>query len=868
MAKKLILIDGHGLAFRGFYALPETLTASDGTPTNAIVGFTNMLLKAMDKWKTDAVGLFFDPKGPTRRNEMYDKYKAGRKPTPDAFKVQLPLIIDISRAMGIPVFIRDGVEADDYIVSTARYASKQGWQVLILSADKDLFQIIDNNISVVRPSKGVSDFDFYDRDFFVKKYGFEPVRMADYLALTGDAVDNIPGVPGIGDKTASELVSKYESIEDIYTHIDDFKGAKRTKLENGMDSALSSRELVIPLDTEPVLLDDMKVVAPDELVLRDLCARLGMRKLLQKFGFDDSGKIEGDPHHSGEQSPQQLNDTVLNVQTMVNDAVKARITIVALGQILSSDEISLAYEQNEEQLVFYVADNNNNVACVNEDELKNSTEWNEWILHGKLTLYGYRRLIAITTVCLPFPEHIRDLEAVHYMLHPDRGSSAIEKTLGMQLPQGADLACKLTSLYEKFAAELKGTEADNLLHKLDVPLSPVLARIQKNGIYVCKDKLIRLSDELNSSIEKTENDIAEKIGERINLNSPKQVGYVLFEQLKLPVIKKNKTGYSTGIEVLDELSRLPEPLCDVPLKMIEYREQSKMLSGFVVPFLKLAEEGDGKIHSTFDQFATGTGRLASYDPNVQNIPQFGSWAEKFRSVFVPSSPDRIFVAADYSQIELRVLAHLSGEQRLIDAFNEDRDVHMETASWVFGLPAEDITKEQRRFAKVVNFGLLYGMTAHGLAQRLGISRPQAASIVERYFRVLPGIKRYMENSILKAKVAGKTESFFGRIRPLSEVSTIEGRGNNPIDRIAVNTPVQSTASDIAKFALLEFDASLAEKYPDAHIVLQVHDSIICECAQSDAEAIRSLLIEKMEHVCKLNVPLKVESKTGMSLNEI
>ena len=866
MVKKIILIDGHGLAFRGFYALPETLTAPDGTPTNAVVGFTNMLLKAMDRWKTDGVGLFFDPKGPTRRNEMYEKYKAGRKPTPDAFKVQLPLIIDLSRAMGIPVFIRDGIEADDYIVSTARHAAQQGWQSLILSADKDLFQIIDDNISVIRPSKGVSDFDFYDRDFFVKKYGFEPERMADYLALTGDAVDNIPGVPGIGDKTASELVSIYKGIEDIYAHIDDFKGAKRTKLENGRGSALSSKELVLPLETEPVSTDDMAVANPDERALRELCTKLGMKKLLQQLGFDNNGEYK-----SKAGGPSIQNDAIgtagLCPQHAVSEDEKYDVS-VSLDVILASDEIALAYEENESHIVFYIADKKHNVACVNECELNDSNEWNEWIRHGVLTLYGYRRLLVVSAINLPPSERICDLEAVHYLLHPDRGGKAIEKTLEMPLPCGADFAYKLAHLYEVFAAELCGSKPEELLYKLDMPLSPVLAHIQKNGICICKEKLAELSRDLKRSIEKTENDIAEKIGERINLNSPKQVGYVLFEQLKLPVIKKTKTGYSTGIEVLDELSRLPEPLCDVPLKMIEYREESKMLSGFVEPFLRLAEKGDGKIHSTFDQLATGTGRLASYDPNVQNIPQFGSWAEKFRETFIPSSPDRIFVAADYSQIELRVLAHLSGEQRLIDAFNEARDVHMETASWVFGLPAEDITKEQRRFAKVVNFGLLYGMTAHGLAQRLGISRPQAASIVERYFSVLPGIKRYMENSVLKAKVAGRTESLFGRIRPLAEVSTIEGRGNNPIDRVAINTPVQSTASDIAKFALLEFDSLLSKEFPSAHIVLQVHDSIICECDQADADHVKDLLVETMEHVCKLNVPLRVEAKTGMSLNEI
>ena len=336
----------------------------------------------------------------------------------------------------------------------------------------------------------------------------------------------------------------------------------------------------------------------------------------------------------------------------------------------------------------------------------------------------------------------------------------------------------------------------------------------------------------------------------------------------LPPIKKNHRGYSTDAYVLEELSKLPEPLCVVPRKIINYREESKVQTGFVQPFLKLSREGGGLIHSTFDHLSTGTGRLASKDPNVQNMPVFGEWADRFRACFTPRGADSVFVAADYSQIELRVLADLTGEEKLIQAFRDGQDIHLETASWVFGLPSEDITPEQRRFAKVVNFGLIYGMSAFGLAQRLGIPRPEAARMVERYFSVLPKVQKYMSDSVAEAKERGYTISHFGRIRPLAEVSTIEGRGNNPLNRVAVNSPLQSTAADIAKVALFRFDDALEKEFPAAKTVLQIHDSIVCECCEEEAAAVEKLLVKTMEAVDVLKVPLKAEPKRGRSLKEV
>ena len=859
MKKKLLLIDGHGLAFRGFYALPETLAASDGTPTNAIVGFTNMLIKCIDEFKPDALGLFFDPKGPTRRHEMFKAYKEGRKPTPEGFKVQIPMIIDISKLMGVPVFIRDGMEADDYIVSTAKNSALLDFDVTILSADKDLFQVIDENVSVMRPTKGVSEFKIYDASAFEEEYGFKPPLMADYLALLGDNIDNIPGVPGIGEKTAKELISKYGALEAIYEHTEEIPKGRRAKLEDGREQAFISRSLVVPQETEHVPSEQLVMSPPDAEALSSMCRKLGLKKILKRFELDGAmaeNKVpspkKSEISKGGEDDFSSLN----NIEE--HEAI--------FKDLLSSDVLALSSDEHEKN-IFWISDENENTASFCSDTESDEELFRKWCEHGTLLLYGYRAILAEYSLPLPPTERIIDIENAHYLLHPDRGGAAVKKTVGFDLPQGRALAPMLFGLWRIFKPQLEVSELYGLMYELDMPLAKVLSNLQKRGFKADREALLALEKELACKIVSAEESLAEMAGEKINLNSPKQVAWLLFERLNLPPIKKTATGFSTDASVLEELASMPEPLCDVPKKLMEYREESKILSGFVQPFLKLSSYGDGRIHSTFDHLATGTGRLASRDPNVQNMPVFGEWASKFRSCFVPSEGN-IFVSADYSQIELRVLAHLSGEERLINAFNEGRDVHMETASWVFGLSPEDITAEQRRFAKVVNFGLIYGMSAHGLAQRLGIPRPQAVKMVNRYFSVLPKVREYIADSIGDAKAKGYAVSLFGRRRPLSEVSTIEGRGNNPIDRVAVNTPIQSTASDIAKIALIRFSKALKDEFTGADVILQIHDSIVCECRESEADIVEKRLVEVMQGVDVLSVPVKAEAKRGYSLGSV
>ncbi|MDR3165808.1 MAG: DNA polymerase I [Synergistaceae bacterium] len=834
--KIYLLVDGHGLAFRGFYALPG-MNAHDGTPTNAVLGFFNMLLKAVDEWRPDGIGLFFDPKGPTARDAMYKEYKEGRRPTPEEFKAQMPIILELAEILGYPVFVRDGTEADDMIASTALALGKEGHEALIFSADKDMFQILRDCIKMARPSKGVSEFKLYDEKVFREEYGFEPAAMADYLALVGDSVDNIPGVKGIGDKTARALVSAYGSLDAIYEASGSVSESVRKKLECGRDAAYMSHSLVLPLPVEAVDSASMAMRPPRKAEASAILGRLGMKKLMERFNLsaDNSPEVS---------APRLPRESAAAQQTEESE----------LREILSRDRLVLTH--NPDRLT--ARDGNWTLLRASD-----AGQFEEWLKRqeSELILSDYGEYCArfdFLAFLARYRDKIRDTVLADYFYHPDAG-----------LHPALDDAGEIWNAWEAFSGGRFGDDMLGVMRQIDAPLVPVLSALRERGLYADIPALRRLDAELASKIARIETEIYEVSGGVINLNSPKQVGQLLFERLGLPAAKKTKTGYSTDVSVLEELSRLPEPMCAIPLKLLEYRECSKMSSGFVQPFMKHASSSrDGRIHSTFLHTATGTARLASRDPNVQNLPVFGEWAEKFRSAIMPKDADNIFVAADYSQIELRVLAHLSGEERLTDAFRNGRDIHLETASWVFGLEPEKITPEQRRFAKTVNFGLIYGMGAHGLASRMGIPRHQAAAIVDRYFEALPKVKIYLEQSAKDAKAAGYTRSIFGRIRPLAEVTTVEGRGAGSMDRVAVNTPIQSTAADIAKIAMIRLYAILTEKFPDTKLVLQVHDSLICETPSECADEMERVLVDVMEGVNYIDVPLKADPKRGRSLAEV
>ncbi|MDR3279184.1 MAG: DNA polymerase I [Synergistaceae bacterium] len=833
----ILLVDGHGLAFRGFYALPE-MNAPDGTPTNAVLGFFNMTLKAADEWKPDGIGIFFDPKGPTTRDGMYTEYKGGRRPTPDEFKAQMPHILELAKTLGYPVFVRDGTEADDMIASTAVALDESGFESLILSADKDLLQVLRGGIKMARPTKGVSEFKLYDRNIFKEEYGFEPAAMADYLALVGDAADNIPGVPGIGDKTARSLLSKYGSLDAIYADTNLTPAGTRLKLERGRESAYMSYSLVIPQDVAPIGADALVMSPPKREEAARILEHLGLKKLMNRLGIDGAPEDE-------------------IVSSGASPDAPGKSPATATLEAGSWDEI---FPGN-----FLILTKNPDRLTAPDGKWKDMPPGSAARLEEWMAAPGRELLLAdYGEYCERFPglgrysDSVLDAALAHYFYHPDASSH----------PAPND-ASGLMTLWGEFTDHSLSGDMLSVMRSIDAPLVPALIALKRHGLYADLDALRDLDAELTRRISAIETEIYYASGGPINLNSPRQVGELLFERLRLPALKKTKTGYSTDAMVLEELSRLPEPFCDIPRKMLEYRECSKMSSGFVQPFIKhIDSSADGRIHSTFLHSVTGTARLASRDPNVQNLPVFGEWADMFRRTITPSEPGKVFIAADYSQIELRVLAHLSGEERLIEAFRNDRDIHLETASWVFGLEPGDITPEQRRFAKTVNFGLIYGMGAHGLSARMGIPRHQAAGIVERYFEALPKVKSYLERSARDAAASGYTSSIFGRVRPLKEVSTVEGRGAGSIARVAVNTPIQSAAADMAKIALIRLHRILEEKYPDTKLVLQVHDSLICETPEETSDEMEALLVNTMEGVNFIDVPLRADPKRGSTLADV
>lgn len=837
---RVLLVDGHGLAYRAFYALPE-LSAPDGTPTQVLVGFNNMFLKILDEQKPTHICVFFDEGGPTFRHEQFKAYKETRKPTPDALKVQIPLLRECLELMGVLVHSRSGYEADDEIAATALGLTGKDADVVILTADKDMLQVLQEGIEILRPIKGVSQFRLFSTGSFEEEYGFAPRLMADYLALVGDTADNVPGVRGIGDKGAKKLLAAHGGLEGIYENLDSLPAGTRKKLEADREQAFLSLELTRLREDGVVPLEKMFFEGVMKEGFTSFCNRFGLTRLAEKFG---SGLLTDRTEEVGRETA--LPET----------------SHVSLDELLQQQRLALCFQVLDEGYRFGLAVEDGRIWEGEGAEVPHQVI--SWLSEGELLTWDYKSLCHLLPDVARIPEKVWDGRIGTYLLHPDRTPSSQsgeeEMSVGLQ-------ALRLFSKEAELEPGLK--DLDDLMRRVDLPLCPVLADMESRGLGVDGSRLRELEESLRGRLETIEREIGIHAGETINLSSPKQVAELLFERLGLPPVKKTKTGFSTDVTVLEELARLPVPEAVVPRLLLEYREASKMSTGFVRPFLDLAGDASRAcIHTTFEHTTTGTGRLSSRDPNIQNLPVFGQWAGELRSCFVPGEKGWVFVAADYSQIELRVLAHLCGDSRLREAFCEGRDIHQETAAWVFGVPAEDVTSELRRSAKVVNFGLLYGMSAFGLAQRMGIGRAEAGEIVDRYFSVFPGVRQFLEDSYNEARRLGYTQTLFGRRRPLDEVATVGGRGNGALKRVAINSPIQGTAADIAKMAMIAWERRSPEERYEGRLVLQVHDSLVCECPAENASQAAEVLKETMEGVVSLAVPLLAETKSGPTLRGV
>ncbi len=842
----LLLVDGHGLAFRAYYALPE-LTSPEGLPTNAVLGFANMLLKVVEELKPDSVGVIFDAPGPTFRHEAYEAYKENRQPTPEDFKAQMPHIRSFARLLGYQVVEKAGVEADDVIAGTARAAAEQGKTVVVLTADKDMLQVLEKNVIVLRPLKGVSSFREWTEESFREEYGFGPGSMPDYLALVGDKVDNIPGVKGIGDKSARSLLAECGTLEEMYRRIDEHPNALKKKLEAGKEQAFSGRELTRLRLNETLDMENLGPAVRRDKELAELLDTLALSKLARKLASD---------------SPKPGSVTVDEEPEAV---------AVSLDRLLEEERLFMAWRGRGEYPYGFslgavcLQDESGNTWVADDPDQRIIEKLADWWRKGTIVTTGYKELCCALKGLAPQPDNVWDARIAHYLLHPDLPSHDPEPGREGSL---ASLCTAIRYSMGQLSEEIRGRGLERVMRTVDIPLSEVLARMELYGVGQNTEKLHKLGDDLEERTLEILNSIDEKAGVHINLNSPKQVAWLLFEHLGYPPVKKTKTGFSTDVSVLETLASLPGKPAEVPSLMLEYREITKMFSGFVQPLLKCGTRSGGVVHTTLEHTVTGTGRLSSRDPNLQNLPAYGRWAQRLRETLTPHAPGRAFVAGDYSQVELRVLAHLSGEKMLQQAFADGRDIHTETARRIFDSPGEEISSEQRKYAKMVNFGLLYGMTDYGLARRLGIGRHEASEIIERYFGAFPRVRDYLKQSAEESVARGYTETLLGRVRPLSEVTTIEGRGGGAINRVAVNTPIQGTAADIARLAMIRFDSAVRKKKLDAPLVLQVHDSLVCETPSENGERISLLLADEMEKAFELAVPLSVSIKSGGSFADI
>ena len=862
----LVLIDGHSIAYRAFFALPEDLATTSGQVTNAAYGFTRMLIRLLADHHPDAIAVAWDVSRQTFRSEEYPDYKANRSVTPDNFKSQLPLIRDVLDTLGVKQIQLEGYEADDVIATVAGHAAKEGWRVLAVTGDRDSFQLIDDDINVVYTRRGITDVVMADAAWVTERYGITPDQYVEYAALRGDTSDNLPGVPGVGEKTAAKLISSYGSLEGIYDHLDEQTPKLRENLETNRDQVFLNRRLMrlvadLDLDVEP---SELARGEWDRSKARDLFVSLEFHSLWEDL-------LEVQPDAVGEVE-------VLETEgRMATDADLA--AVAALDEIVCDwydDGLAVWLDGG---VVLIPADRLDRI----EDRLEDPDV--PKVFHdGKRVI---RRLdgLGIDVTGVGF-----DTALAGYVVNPatraydlaELASRYLDVELespdaegggatqaAFDFSEGPDLdgvarrVEAIALLAERMRTELDNREELKLFEEIELPLVAVLARMESAGIAVDREYLEGLGDDLRIRLTDLERKIHDHAGEPFNVNSTDQLRTILFDRLGLPVSKKTSTGKpSTDASVLEKL-RDQHPLV---ADLLEYREFEKLRSTYVDGYLPLIRS-DGRIHTTFNQMAAATGRLSSEEPNLQNIPVRSESGMTIRRAFVPRE-GWTFIVADYSQIELRVMAHMTRDDGLVSAFKAGEDIHTATAARVFGVTPDLVSPEMRRRAKVINFGLLYGMEAFGLAQRLDISRDEAQEHMDAYFAQFPDVKAFLDGVVTEARRNGYTSTLFGRRRYLPELKSDNFRIRQMGERMALNAPVQGTAADIIKLAMIALDRELITRKMQSTMLLQIHDELILESPPDELDAAIDLTRETMEHVTDLIVPLDVDINTGPDLASV
>ncbi|WIF94397.1 DNA polymerase I [Caminicella sporogenes] len=890
MSKRLVIIDGNSLINRAFYALPE-LTNREGIHTNGVYGFLNMLYKILDEYKPDYLSVAFDLKAPTFRHIEFNDYKAQRKKMPDELAEQIPILKEILDAYKIHRTELKGFEADDLIGTIAKYFEREDFEVIIVTGDRDALQLVSENIKVLITKKGITNLEVYDIEKVKEKYGIIPKQIVDFKGLVGDKSDNIPGVPGIGEKTASKLLNQFMTVEEIIENIESIKSKSiREKIGKNVDKALLSKRLATIKTDVPIELDvdEFKVVEPDYEKLLKLFKQYDFNTLIKKVipqKSMDNSKIERELEKF-EDVKVKIIDTLDSLDNLISGIVenkKIALKIYKEEENIRTDNIigiSLAVGKKD---IYYI-DLRKNAKLLDElfkiFEDENIKKIGHGLKNEILALLRY----GITLKGIEFDSFI-----AAYLLAPSKTEYDIanlaSEYLGINIKSQEELLGKgkkakkfvdlnidelaeygknycmtVMEVEDKLLKELEKLELISLYREIEMPLIEVLANMEYEGFKVDRETLSKLDEEFTMQIEDITQKIYELAGEEFNINSTKQLGEILFNKLCLPVIKKTKTGYSTSHDVLEKL----KDKHSIISLIIEYRQLVKLKSTYVDGLFNLINPITGKIHSSFNQTVTVTGRISSTEPNMQNIPIKLEMGRRIRKIFVASDSEHSLLDADYSQIELRVLAHMSKDENLIKAFKEDEDIHTLTASQVFNIPIDEVTSLERSRAKAVNFGIVYGISDYGLSENLGISIKEAKKYIDEYLKKYQGVKKYMEYNIKKAKEQGFVTTIFNRRRYIPELKSKNFKIRSFGERTAMNTPIQGSAADIIKIAMVKVFKELRDRNLKSKLILQVHDELIIDLHKDEIDEVRKILRENMENAVKLDVPLKVDMNIGYS----
>ena len=846
---KLMILDGNSVVNRAFYGI-RPLTAPDGTPTNAVYGFVSILNRLLEEQKPDALCVSFDLKAPTFRHKKYEGYKAQRKGMPEELAVQMPVLKELLDAMGIHRYELEGYEADDILGTAAAVCERENWECVIVTGDKDGLQLVSPSTTVcnVKTRMGQTESILYTPARFEEEYGFEPIHIVDLKALMGDTSDNIPGVPGVGEKTAMALVREYRTLDRIYTDLDslDVKEGVRKKLREGEESARMSYWLAtivrdVPLSFKP---EDNIWDNSFHPELYGLLKRLGFQKFIEKWAMEESAETSQTGENHG------LPHVSLNGITALRD-VLSESGPVALVPLSGLDKIEICDGKHVYEMNWTDCGDDYGAmlrALFSADVPK--------ISHRVKDL-----MLLLLREGLPTEGFVFDTELAAYLLDATaRDYSLSRLSIGM-LGQELDGAEAVYTLYPALQEKLRAWDLEWLNENTELPLCPVLADMENSGFLVDRKALYEFGESLNDGIVALQASIWEHAGHEFNIHSPKQLGEVLFDELLLPYGKKTKSGWSTNADVLDKL-RGKHPIVD---EVLEYRLLTKLKSTYADGLLKVIAE-DGRIHTSFQMTVTATGRLSSTEPNLQNIPVRKKLGAQIRNMFV-AQPGMTLVDADYSQIELRLLAHISGDEAMRDAFLSGEDFHTITASRVFNVPLEEVTPLLRSRAKAVNFGIVYGISAFSLAQDIGVMTSEAQAYMDAYLEKYHGVRDYMERIKEKAKQDGYVKTIYGRRRDLPELKSSQYTMRQFGERVALNMPIQGTAADIIKLAMIHVFRRLKAEKLQARLLLQVHDELIVECPEEETEKVSRILQEEMEHAAELSVPLTVEVKSGRSWAE-